>query len=78
LATRYLDDVDGGVEQRGQRARAHIHVRLHRQVLVPNLDLRKLDAHPATMHACIRQLITRTQLVASQEYERVLTGRVCP
>jgi hypothetical protein len=41
----YLEDVDGGVEQRGQRAGADVDVGLHREVLVPDLDLGELDAH---------------------------------
>lgn len=45
----YLEDVDGGVEQRRQGALADVHVRLDRQVLVPHLDLRKVDANPAAV-----------------------------
>ena len=44
----YLDCVDGSVDQRGQRALADVDVRLHGQVLIPHLDLRKLHAHPAS------------------------------
>jgi len=44
-ADESLDDIDGGVEQRGHGARADVHVRLRRQVLVAHLDLGELDAH---------------------------------
>lgn len=46
----YLEDVGGGVGERGQRTAADEHLRLDRQLLVPHLDRRQLDPHPATNH----------------------------
>ena len=54
----YLDDIDGGVEQRGHGARADVHVRLRRQVLVAHLDLGELDAHPASTPIQIASIST--------------------
>jgi hypothetical protein len=41
----YLEDVGGGVGERGQRTAADEHLRLDRQLLVPHLDRRQLDPH---------------------------------
>lgn len=46
----YLEDVGGSVGERGQRTAADEHLRLDRQLLVPHLDRRQLDPHPATNH----------------------------
>jgi hypothetical protein len=52
-ACTYLEDVDGGVEQRRQRALADVDVRLDGQVLVPHLDLGELDPDPAHNKAAV-------------------------
>jgi len=45
-----LEKIGGGVPERGEGATGGDDVSLHRQLLVPNLDGRELDANPA-MHA---------------------------
>lgn len=61
----YLEDVGGGVGERGQRTAADEHLRLDRQLLVPHLDRRQLDPHPATNHPSISmKLCTKSMAMA--------------